>query len=126
MCLQGFRLRGDKYMTCQYGRWKGSRPYCDESKWYYFLFLQTDFFFIDHSLSFSKGWKTAIFLAHLFSLHKCLMSIQIHMLMIKQRVGLKTLNYSNKFHVKNISQFFFKDLLSINNDNLPLSNHTDI
>ncbi|XP_029641001.1 sushi, von Willebrand factor type A, EGF and pentraxin domain-containing protein 1-like isoform X2 [Octopus sinensis] len=30
MCLQGFRLRGDKYMTCQYGRWKGSRPYCEE------------------------------------------------------------------------------------------------
>ncbi|GAB1599432.1 hypothetical protein Ahia01_000220400, partial [Argonauta hians] len=30
MCLQGFRLRGDKFMTCQYGRWKGSRPYCEE------------------------------------------------------------------------------------------------
>lgn len=30
MCLQGFRLEGDKYMTCQYGRWTGSRPVCKE------------------------------------------------------------------------------------------------
>lgn len=29
-CFQGFRLRGDLYMTCRYGRWVGSRPYCEE------------------------------------------------------------------------------------------------
>ncbi|XP_029640261.1 sushi, von Willebrand factor type A, EGF and pentraxin domain-containing protein 1 isoform X4 [Octopus sinensis] len=30
MCFQGFRLRGDLHMTCRFGRWVGSRPYCDE------------------------------------------------------------------------------------------------
>ncbi|GAB1599781.1 protein lev-9 isoform X5 [Argonauta hians] len=30
MCSEGFRLHGNLYMTCRYGRWIGPKPFCEQ------------------------------------------------------------------------------------------------